>query len=227
MSEQPSTSVPSASVPSGSSVDQTVTDLLSPVIATTGAELLDVEWVGGTLRVIVDEPAPADGSITADRLTEVNRLISPILDQHDPVPGKYLLEVSSPGVERSLRRSDHYTRAIGEDVIVKMTPGSDPRRLRGRLISFADNTLDVDVVEADGVELPDPERHSVDVDEVAKARTYFDWGPASPGPKKNKGKQHGGKKSGGKKKGPKNSGSQKKSQSKKPQNKKSQNKPKK
>lgn len=160
------------------SIDQTVSDLLGPIIETTGAELIDVEWAAGTLRITVDESSSESGRITADRLAELNRLVSPILDQHDPVPGKYLLEVSSPGVERPLRRGEHFARAVGEDVIVKLVPGVDPRRLRGELVAFDNDELDIAVVEVDGVELADPERHNVSLDDVAKARTYFDWGPA-------------------------------------------------
>ncbi len=205
MSEQPTS--PTTANP----VDESVTALLTPIIATTGAELLDVEWAGGTLRIVVDEPAPAAGTITADRLAEVNRLISPVLDQHDPVPGRYLLEVSSPGVERSLRRPEHFTRAVGEDVIVKMAPGSDPRRLRGRLVAFEDGNLEIDAVEADGVDLAEVERHSVTLDDVAKAKTHFDWGPSSPGGNKNQKKKSGGKQPSGKKK-PQNKNAPKKKQ---------------
>lgn len=169
------------------SVADTVTELLSPIIGTLGVELIDVEWIGSSLRVVVDE---GDG-ITTDRLTEVNRLISPILDQHDPVPGRYTLEVSSPGVERKLTRALHYTRAVGEDVVVKLEAGNEPRRIKGRLRGFdeAADTLTVEAVELDGVDLPVPEVHEIPLREVAKTRTVFQWGPTpkqggKPGSKK-------------------------------------------
>ena len=100
-------------------VTETVSELLEPVVLSLGAELVDVEWSGSTLRLVVDA---ADG-VTTDQLAKVNRMASPILDQHDPVPSRYTLEVSSPGVERNLTRPGHYERAIGEEVVVKMTPG--------------------------------------------------------------------------------------------------------
>lgn len=157
------------------SVAETVGELLSPVIETLGVELIDVEWIGSSLRVVVDET----GGITTDRLTEVNRLISPILDQHDPVPGRYTLEVSSPGVERKLTRPLHYARAIGEDVVVKLEAGNEPRRVKGRLSAFdeAAGTITVEAVELDGVDLPSPETHQLPLAEVAKTRTVFAWGP--------------------------------------------------
>lgn len=156
-------------------VADTVDDLLRPVIDSLGVELIDVEWVGSSLRVVVDE---GDG-ITTDRLTEVNRLISPILDQHDPVPGRYTLEVSSPGVERKLTRPLHFTRAVGEDVVVKLSAGNEPRRIKGRLEAFDPEAgrLTVNADEFDGVDLPAPETHHVDLETIDKARTVYHWGP--------------------------------------------------
>jgi ribosome maturation factor RimP len=174
----------------GSPVAERVHALLAPMVATLGAELVDVAWAGGTLRVIADRP---DG-ITTDGLTEINRLVSPILDQHDPVPGRYTLEVSSPGVERPLRRPDHFRRAVGETVIVKAIPGVDPRRVKGLLQGFDGETLQVQVTEIDGVDLDEAEDHTIRLDEIDTARTHFEWGP---GPKPGKGKGKGkGKKAG-------------------------------
>lgn len=167
------------------SVQDRVHDLLDPVVATLGVELVDVEFAGGTLRVTIDR----DGGVTTESLAEVNRLISPILDQHDPIPGRYTLEVSSPGLERKLKRPDHYRRAIGEQVLVKLVPDAAHRRLRGQLVSVdADaDTVDLDVVEVDGIELDEPERRQVPLSEVTTARTVFEWGPApKPGGPKNK-----------------------------------------
>ncbi|MEZ5225981.1 MAG: NusA N-terminal domain-containing protein [Acidimicrobiales bacterium] len=139
------------------SVVDNVTELLGPVIDTLGVELIDVEWVGSSLRIVVDE---ADG-ITTDRLADVNRLISPILDQHDPVPGRYTLEVSSPGVERKLTKPLHYARAIGEDVVVKLEAGNRPGESRAASSAFdeAAGTITVEAVELDGVDLASPETH--------------------------------------------------------------------
>ncbi len=171
----------------GSPVADAAYRLVAEPIATVGGELIDVEWTGGTLRLVVDAP----GGVTTERLAEVNRLVSPLLDQHDPVPGRYLLEVSSPGVERPLRRPDHFRRAVGEQVIVKLESWSEIRRLRGELLSADDNGISVSVVEIDGVDLAEAETHDVPHDTIAKARTHFDWGPTpkkggkgSQGPRK-------------------------------------------
>ncbi len=184
----------------GSPVADRVHALLAPIVATTGNELVDVQWSGGTLRLAVEAPpdeatgdgadpaTPGQGGITTDALAEVNRLVSPLLDQHDPVPGRYTLEVSSPGVERPLRRIEHFERAVGESVIVKTVPGLERRRYRGLLRSVDAAHLTLDVVEIDGVDLDEVKPVDIAVADVASARTHFDWGPKpKPGGKANKG----------------------------------------
>jgi ribosome maturation factor RimP len=126
-------------------VQEQVHKLLAPVVATLSVELFDVEFSGNVLRVVVDE---GEG-ITTDRLAQVNRLISPILDQHDPVPGRYTLEVSSPGLERPLRRASHFERAVGEEIVVKMVPPLKPRRYRGRLAAISLDAPSPDPAPAD------------------------------------------------------------------------------
>lgn len=159
--------------PTMSPIAARVFTLLTPVVATAGVELLDVEWTGGTLQVIVDH----NDGVTLDQLASVNRLVSPILDQHDPVPGRYTLEVSSPGIERPLRRLEHYQRAVGEVVVVKTEPHVIPRRVKGTLLGVTETELSIDVTEVDGVDLVEIDRRAVAVADIASARTIFDWGP--------------------------------------------------
>lgn len=182
-------------------VQDRVHELLAPIVATLRVELLDVEFTGGTLRVTIDavDRAEAVGDteagVTTETLAEVNRLISPVLDQHDPVPGRYTLEVSSPGLERPLKRAGHYRRAVGEEVIVKLAATRDPRRVKGRLAQVVESTTSdpetveivVDAVEIDGVELDEVEVRRFSIADVATARTVFEWGPSpKPGGKNNK-----------------------------------------
>ncbi len=169
-------------------ITETVTDLLDPVVATLDVELVDVEWNGNTLRIVVD--GLADNGITTEQLTKVNRLASPILDQHDPIPGRYTLEVTSPGVERQLTKPNHYIRAIGEDVVIKLVPGVEPRRIKGRLVESDNERAVIDAVEIDGVDLTEIENHQISLSDVAKARTVYEWGPGpKPGKQKQKLKQ--------------------------------------
>ena len=163
-------------------VAEQVFELLDPVIATAGAELYDVEWSGTVLRVLVT----SDGGIDTATLAKLNRLVSPILDDADPIPGRYTLEVSSPGVERRLSRDSHYLGEIGEDVVVKTVAGHTPRRVKGSLRSFEAGSFTVAAVEVDGVDQKTPDDYSFSLDDVERTRTVFSWGPApKPGGKKN------------------------------------------
>ena len=89
--------------------------------------------------------------------------------EHDPIPGRYTLEVSSPGLERPLRTPEHFRRAAGSEVRVKTLAGFDgPRRLTGILEGVAD----------DGVDLrsTDGEVCRIAYEQLASARTVFEWG---------------------------------------------------
>ena len=143
-------------------------EALRPVVAAHDLELVDVEAGAGLVRVTVDR----EGGVDLDGLATANRSISATLDDLDPMPGRYTLEVSSPGVERRLRTPAQYARAVGETVAVRLLPGADERRLQGRLAAADDAGL---VIEG-------PERsRRVAYESIERARTVFAWGP-SPKP---------------------------------------------
>ena len=73
--------------------------VLHPVVTDAGLELVDVEMKSGVLQVTVDR----EGGVDLEALTDANRAVSTLLDELDPIPGRYSLEVSSPGIERPLR----------------------------------------------------------------------------------------------------------------------------
>lgn len=142
-----------------------VRDLVAPVVEGAGAELYDVEHHGGVVRVLVD----AEDGVDLSLLQSISRQVSRLLDEVDPIPGRYTLEVSSPGLERPLRTRDHFRRAIGSDVRIKTMPNVEgDRRLTGELVSADD----------DGVEVrTDAGVRRVRFDDISKARTVFEWGP--------------------------------------------------
>lgn len=148
--------------------DIAVRDLVAEVVTSAGSHLYDVELTGGVLRVSVQR----DGGIDLDGLAQLSRAISRALDAADPIPGSYVLEVTSPGLERRLRTPDHWQGAIGERVKVKRTKAAEAsdRRVEGVVRAVADGvvTLLVD----DGAE------QEVALDEIESARTTFEWGPA-------------------------------------------------
>jgi ribosome maturation factor RimP len=141
---------------------------LQPVLAAANLELVDVEMRSGVLLVTVDR----HGGVDLEALTDANRAVSSLLDDLDPIPGHYTLEVSSPGVERNLRTPAHFAKAVGETVTVKTRPQvPGERRLRGVLVAADEHglRLSVDGGPEEGVSLA--------YSDIDKARTVFVWGP--------------------------------------------------
>lgn len=145
--------------------------LVAPLIADTDAELYDIEFGGGVLRITVDQPGGVDMGVIG-RLT---RAISRQIDETDPIPGQFTLEVSSPGLERPLRTAEHFRRAIGETVSIKTRPGLEgDRRFKATVVAVGgDDDLTLAPLGAPA----DQVRHLA-LDDVERARTVFEWGPA-------------------------------------------------
>jgi ribosome maturation factor RimP len=157
-----------------------VRELVEPVVADLDIELVDVELTGGILRVTVDR----SGGLDLDVIAKATRAVSRLLDEHDPVPGRYTLEVSSPGLERRLRTPEHFVRAVGSEVTVKTRTEVDgERRFRGTLVAADDAGITVRGAD-------DATEHTLAHDQIEKARTVFDWGPApKPGGARNQRKK--------------------------------------
>jgi ribosome maturation factor RimP len=161
------------------STTERVRSLVEPVATDLDLELVDVELAGGILRITVDRP----GGLDLDVIAKATRAVSRLLDEHDPVPGRYTLEVSSPGLERRLRTPDHFVRAVGSEVTVKTRAEFDgERRVRGTLVAADDAGVTV--------RLPDGAEHTITHDQIEKARTVFEWGPTpKPGGARNQRKK--------------------------------------
>lgn len=122
-------------------------ELLGPVVANLGYELWEIEYApragGGLLRLYIDSP---DG-ISVDDCEKVSRAVSNVLDEADPIPNEYTLEVSSPGLDRVLRTHDHFARFAGSRVKVEMIQQINGRkRFQGRLhkVGESEITLEMD-----------------------------------------------------------------------------------
>lgn len=139
--------------------------VVDPVAQRLGLRVYDIDQPGGTLRVMLD----ADGGVDIDTLADASREISDALDASDPVAGSYTLEVSSPGLERPLRRPEHFEAAIGERVKVKLMPGVEgDRRADGTLSSCGGETITISTESGD---------RTVSVADISKATTVFEWSP--------------------------------------------------
>ena len=154
----------------GLSVSEHVRELVEPLLPGAGLRLWDVEHVGSTLRVTVDR----DGGVDLDALAEATRVVSDAIDRADPVPGRYTLEVSSPGVERPLRTPTHFQRAVGSQVAVRTLPGVEGERRIEGVLSEADD---------EGVVV---RGRRLAYGEIERARTTFTWGAAAKPTSKNK-----------------------------------------
>ncbi len=152
-----------------------VRDLVAPLVAAIDADLYDIEYQGGILRVTLSGP---DG-VDLDVIASLTRDLSRLLDDQDPIAGQYTLEVSSPGLERTLRRPEHYAGAIGSTVSVKLRGRVDgDRRVRGTLTAADDDVITIEASASAG----DPgEVRQISLADVERARTVFEWGP-SPKP---------------------------------------------
>ncbi|HEY0942944.1 MAG TPA: ribosome maturation factor RimP [Steroidobacter sp.] len=140
--------------------------LLGPVVAGLGYELWEIEYApragGGLLRLYIDSP---DG-ISLDDCEKVSRAVSAVLDEADPIPNEYTLEVSSPGLDRVLRTQDHFARFAGERVKVEMIAQINGRkRFQGRLQKVGESEITLDM---DGSEVTLP------IDDIHRARLVPD-----------------------------------------------------
>lgn len=150
-----------------------VRELVEPIASDLRLDLYDVEQRGGTMRVTLDTPPGSDASVDLDQLALATRLISRELDHEDPIPGKYTLEVTSPGVERTLRTPAHFRREIGKTISVRLANvDADQRRFEGVLTAADDTTATFRIVGGDQIV-----DRTIELDEIDRARTVFEWGP--------------------------------------------------
>ncbi len=146
----------------------TVTDiwsLVEPYLVAEHLELDDLELSGTgkgrLLRVVVDGE-----DTNVDRLADVSRGISRLLDNESDLDGSYQLEVTSPGLERKLRRPSHFIKSVGREAKLKVNQGERNRTLRGIISDANDETFTVDV---------EDESLVVSYRDVLTARTVFRW----------------------------------------------------
>ncbi len=152
------------------------TSLIEPIADDFGCELVDVDFNSGVLKVIIDEP----GGLNSQTLVDVTKAVSRMVDAEDPIHGRFTLEITSPGVERPLKKPQHFRRSMGETILVKTQPDVEvagERRAQGLLAAADEYGITLTI---------DGEDHTLSYGEIRSARTVFDWGPT---PKKG-GKQN-------------------------------------
>lgn len=154
------------------SVGERARQLLEPILARDGYELVEVEWLreggGWTLRLFIDR----EGGVGIDDCQAVSRTVEPVLDVEDFIEPAYSLEVSSPGVNRPLRRPRDFERFAGQRVKMKAfgpleSAAGLPARKQwsGTLRGIRDGRVEVEV---------DGKLHRIPVDRIAKANLEYD-----------------------------------------------------
>ena len=148
--------------------------VLDALVAREGFELVEVEWLregpAWVLRVYVDR----QGGVTIEHCQELSRTVETVLDVEDFIEPAYNLEVSSPGLERPLRKPEHFERFAGQRAQVKAfapvegsAPGQGPRKnWTGVLRGFRDGAVELDV---------DGTLHRIPHEKIAKAHLEYDF----------------------------------------------------
>jgi ribosome maturation factor RimP len=146
-----------------------VRDLAEAVARRRSLSVWDIEMAGQPGRSIVKVYVTAEnGGPDLDTVAQVSEEISRGLDLKDPIPGRYTLEVSTPGLERNLRTSEHFTRSIGEKVSIKTRERlhDNSHRIDGTITAAGADSIELDV---------NGTRVTVPLDQVRAARTVFEW----------------------------------------------------
>ena len=142
--------------------------LLTPIVEEYGFELVDVEYVkeGSTwyLRSYIDKP----GGISIDDCEKVSRRLSDLLDQEDFIEDAYIMEVSSPGLGRPLKKEKDFRRSLGEEVEIRTYRMIDKQKeFTGILKDYDENTVTIT--------LADETEKTFDKDDIALIRLAFDF----------------------------------------------------
>lgn len=145
-----------------------VKDLAEAVARHRGLRLWDVEMSGRPGGAVVRVFVEGERGIDLDTVAQVSEEISRGLDLRDPIPGRYTLEVSSPGLERTLRSPEHFRLSVGRSVVVKTTDRlvGDSHRIEGEIAGASDDGVTLRTT-ADEVVVP--------YEAIKSARTVFEW----------------------------------------------------
>ncbi|MFC4768826.1 ribosome maturation factor RimP [Effusibacillus consociatus] len=119
-----------------------VEELVTPIVDQEGLELVDVEYAkegaNWFLRIFIDKP----GGVDIEDCGRVSEALSAMLDEVDPIPTSYFLEVSSPGAERPLKKPADFEKSVGKQIhITTFEPVEGKKDFEGELISYDDQLL--------------------------------------------------------------------------------------
>ncbi|MBR2453263.1 MAG: ribosome maturation factor RimP [Clostridia bacterium] len=151
-----------------SKLEKMIIDMATPVAESIGCYIYDTEFVKeGTMKYLRIYADKEDGGISIDECERINRKIGEILDEKDPIKENYVLEVSSPGIERKLKTPWHFEKYNGRQIDVGLYKAVDGSKiLSGILKGFADGKV---TVETDSTE------KTFGLDDVTFVKLHFDF----------------------------------------------------
>ncbi len=142
--------------------EKKIEKIVAPIASALGFELVQVRLLASgrrTLQIMAERP---DGTMTIEDCARLSREISALMDVEDPITGEYLLEVSSPGIDRPLTRQKDFERFKGFDAKLEtLEPIDERRRFKGLLLGVKENRVEIDI---DGTIV------SIPFDAVSKAK---------------------------------------------------------
>jgi ribosome maturation factor RimP len=145
--------------------------VIEPIVEQAGAELVDLQVAGSHGRPVVRAYVDTDGGITLDECARLSRLMEAELEASGTVPERYVLEVSSPGIDRPLTRRKHFERFAGQEIDVRLYAKRDGRKkFVGTLERVEDGDAGFRIIVRDG-----QERWTFAEEEIARARLHVRW----------------------------------------------------
>ena len=145
--------------------------VIEPIVEQAGAELVDLEVAGSHGRPVVRAYVDTEEGITLDECARLSRLLESELERAGAVPERYVLEVSSPGIERPLTRRAHYERFLGHAIEVRLyTKREGRKKYVGTLDRVEDGVRGFRIVVRE-----DEDRWTFEEDEIAGARLHIRW----------------------------------------------------
>ncbi len=148
-------------------IESKVESRLKPIIQEQGYKLYDVEFTKEGkdyyLRIFIDK----DGTIDINDCERITNVINPILDKEDYIKEQYFLEVSSPGLERNLRKEEHFLAQIGNEICVRLFTAIDKQKeLIGTLVEYNKEDLILEI---------DSKQVKIEFKNIAAAKSVYNW----------------------------------------------------
>jgi ribosome maturation factor RimP len=157
---------------------ESIREFVAPLVVSLGLDLYDVEITGAgharAVRVVVDRPAGEQGGVDLDTISDATRVLAPALSASGMLRDSDVLEVSSPGLERTLRRPEHFRGAVGMLVSVKHVRDGETVRDRGTIVAADDDGIELTLEDAP----PEQPTSRIAYVDIVACRTVFEWGPA-------------------------------------------------